>query len=145
MSSRATARVAKRPAMSKDERLLSRIQDVELDPESWRGDTGWKSLGSPSSGVSVTSGTQQYRRIGGIVYVQTGLLNSGFAASASSIFTLPAGFRPYQTLRFKCGGLQGTGVEWEFDVQANGTLVMFNTGGGAGISFAMDCSFPADN
>jgi hypothetical protein len=86
-------------------------------------DTGWITVTSFSnSWASYGSGFEpQYRKVGGIVYVQ-GTLASGTVGNVPA-FTLPAGYRPSQLLNFPIATHDGTNyVLGAVNVLANGEV-----------------------
>lgn len=68
-------------------------------------DTGWISLGAPTYGSVAGGSTPGYRRLNGVVYLRGNVVpNGGTALPTGAMtnigWTLPAGFRPAETLIF---------------------------------------------
>ena len=93
-----------------------------ITQESWTAPTllnSWVNFGSPFQ-------TARYRKdASGIVHVQ-GLIKDGTATDGTTLFTLPAGYRPDAQLIFMCG--QFDNVYGRIDVHADGTVDLGTTG-----------------
>ena len=86
--------------------------------------TGWTAVTFQNSWVNFGGTTQavQYKRVGERVYVR-GVGKTG--ASATVMFTLPAGYRPPADLRFAIDGNVAYAV---CDVASSGTVTVTGTG-----------------
>lgn len=143
--------------------LSTGLPEVDVTGESWKTPTllnGWVDYGSTWQGA-------RYRRLGGVVYIQ-GLVKSG---TASTVFNLPAGYRPAAALMFSTmtysrtsGGASdattgpasaGTAHTHEhahthdmtnhvgrLDIKANGDVI---AGAFHSNWISISCSFPAEN
>jgi hypothetical protein len=86
-------------------------------------DSGWIeiTLNSPFTAFTVSTdfGNPEYRKIGNIVNIQ-GLVNANSASNASTIFTLPVGYRPKKRLIFTMEN--GNNVQARVDIHSNGNV-----------------------
>lgn len=93
-------------------------------------DSGWIEATLSSSFTVYNSGVPvQYRKIGNVVYIQ-GVIKprSAIAGSDSgvTIFTLPEGYRPNQSLQWLCQGSSAN--KWLLAVHATGNVTFARYG-----------------
>ncbi len=86
-------------------------------------DSGWiePTLNSPFTNFTANTdfAPVEYRKIGNIVNIQ-GLINANSASNASTIFTLPVGYRPKKRLIFTVEN--GNQVTSRIDIFSNGEV-----------------------
>jgi len=92
---------------------------------------GWVNYGSPYSLI-------RYKRVSNILHIE-GLCKDGTFSATSTLFTLPAGFRPYKKLI--CSGFSNGSTIARIDVAKNGKVTMV-TGNNTYVSVSI--SFPID-
>ncbi|HXA33028.1 MAG TPA: hypothetical protein VNV87_12270 [Acidimicrobiales bacterium] len=103
------------------------------------GDTGWANL-TLINGWTDSGGWARYRRVNGIVYVQV----SADGGSANQLATLPAGFRPGESVIVATDGTSG-GNPIFMTVNTGGDVIgEDSTGAVPGNILAGTVSFPAD-
>ena len=114
-------RIGRPPPKTQNERVASRVRDLETRPEAWVGDTGWQT----SSGLSFTNSWADFgstqplgfkRDPNGNVWIRGGI-KSGTSGAAA--FTLPVGYRPELTMTFWAATFGGSG---NFAVSAAGVV-----------------------
>lgn len=105
-------------------------------------DTGWINATLLNSWVAFGSGfsTPGYRRLNGMVYLR-GVVKDGVLTQGTSIFTLPAGFRPSATLRFATVSSTAFAI---MHVTAAGAVATEIVGSASSLSLDSVGPFPAD-
>lgn len=102
------------------------------------GDTGWTPITLAGTWVTSLSEVPRYRRLNGVIYL-TGVATGG---GATTLGTLPAGFRPIATIRMLVrAATSTTSTTW---VQID-TTGLITTATGASPNLNAVASFPADN
>lgn len=118
--------------------------------ESWQlvltGDTGWitATLTSSFNPYGGSSGnTPKYRKIGNVVYISgivTPASTISSTANTTTIFTLPTGYRPPQSLTVVC---QGSAMNhWALGVGANGDVTLARYGATSAVDVPVGAWLP---
>jgi len=106
-----------------DECVSNGIQQMWSGSAWVTNDTGWITPGLGSSWVVSGGLTPQYRRLNGIVFMR-GRISGGTSAT---VFTLPAGFRPSQTLVTAVLDAASTTATDRLVINTDGTVVPVTT------------------